>query len=117
MIDAWNALRNNQPYGLPVALQDINEELQELRSSITKQELENVKKEKPKMTSNRLKFPKTKNKEHCSNPKTCSTGKIVGYREFRPKANQSDFGFVFYDTENNETDQDINQHSDDYEKS
>ena len=37
--DAWNALRNEQPYGAPVAFEELHQEINHLRECITRQEL------------------------------------------------------------------------------
>ena len=70
MLDAWNALRNKQPYGASLAIQELQFEINHLRECVTRQEFASKQEPPPPKDKFPIK-PKTYKKE-----KTCGEGQI-----------------------------------------
>lgn len=83
--DAWNALRNQQPYGAPVAFEELHQEINHLRECITRQEL--VSFEKPKPKREKMPGPQKEKKQ----TQTVDPGRIVESTCIQPFRYRSDF--------------------------
>jgi hypothetical protein len=82
-MDAWHALRNDEPYGISIAFKELHQDIDHLRSCITRQDLHTD----PPRTSNEMPVFAHKPKQ-----KGIGTpGRITGGTGIEPRFNRKDF--------------------------
>lgn len=91
--EAWNALRNQKPYGAPVAFEELHQEINHLRECITRQELASIdlmnQKSSQRENPRRESLPTS---QKTNKPKqTVDPGRIVESTCIQPLRYRSDF--------------------------